>query len=164
MAAALRWRSGASEEDGAVGDRPNFVVFLCDDLGYGDLACYGHRAIRTPNLDALADEGVRLTDCYAAAPVCSPARAGLMTGRTPNRCGIYNWIPAGSPMHLQASETTVAGLLRDAGYATAVAGKWHLNGKFNSPDQPQPGDHGFDHWFATQNNAVPSHKDPINFV
>ena len=163
-AAAFGRRSAASEEGGAVGGRPNFVVFLCDDLGYGDLECYGHQAIQTPNLNALADEGVRLTDCYAAAPVCSPARAGLMTGRTPNRCGIYNWIPADSPMHLRASETTVAGLLGAAGYATAVVGKWHLNGKFDSPDQPQPGGHGFDHWFATQNNASPSHRNPDNFV
>jgi arylsulfatase A len=147
-----------------MGRGPNFVVFLCDDLGYGDLECYGHTAIKTPNLNALADEGVRLTDCYAAAPVCSPARAGLMTGRTPNRCGIYDWIPPGSPMHLRASETTVAGLLGDAGYGTAVVGKWHLNGKFNSPEQAQPNDHGFDHWFATQNNAHPSHRNPDNFV
>lgn len=144
--------------------RPNFVVFLCDDLGYGDLECFGHTAIKTPNLNKLADDGVRLTDCYAAAPVCSPARAGLMTGRTPNRCGVYDWIPPGSPMHLRAQETTVAGLLGEAGYATALVGKWHLNGKFNSPDQPQPGDHGFDHWFATQNNAHPTHRDPDNFV
>lgn len=67
-------------------------------------------------------------------------------------------------MHLRAEETTVAGLLGDAGYATALVGKWHLNGKFNSPEQPQPGDHGFDHWFATQNNAHPSHRNPDNFV
>ena len=147
-----------------MGRGPNFVVFLCDDLGYGDLECYGHTVIKTPNLNALADDGARLTDCYAAAPVCSPARAGLMTGRTPNRCGIYDWIPPGSPMHLRESETTVAGLLGDAGYATAAVGKWHLNGKFNSPEQAQPGDHGFDHWFATQNNAHPSHRNPDNFV
>ncbi len=163
-AAALRRRARATEEGEGMGRGPNFVVFLCDDLGYGDLECYGHTAIKTPNLNSLAEDGVRLTDCYAAAPVCSPARAGLMTGRTPNRCGIYDWIPPGSPMHLRDSETTVAGLLGEAGYATAVVGKWHLNGKFNSPEQAQPSDHGFDHWFATQNNAHPSHRNPDNFV
>jgi len=144
--------------------RPNIVIALCDDLGYGDLACYGHPHIKTPNLDALADEGLRLTDCYAAAPVCSPARAGMLTGRTPYRCGIYDWIPHNSAMNLRSTERTVATLLRDSGYATCHVGKWHCNGKFNSSEQPQPGEHGFDHWFATQNNAHPTHRDPDNFV
>ncbi len=146
------------------GERPNIVIALCDDLGYGDLACYGHPHIKTPNLDALAAEGLRLTDCYAAAPVCSPARAGMLTGRTPYRCGVYDWIPHGNAMHLRSSEQTVAALLRDSGYATCHVGKWHCNGKFNSDEQPQPGDHGFDHWFSTQNNAHPTHQDPDNFV
>ncbi|MBN2128667.1 MAG: sulfatase-like hydrolase/transferase [Sedimentisphaerales bacterium] len=146
------------------GKRTNIVIALCDDLGYGDLACYGHPHIRTPNLDRLAGEGLRLTDCYAAAPVCSPARAGMLTGRTPYRCGIYDWIPANNPMHLSRKEITVATLLRDRGYATCHCGKWHCNGKFNSAEQPQPGDHGFDHWFSTQNNALPTHHNPNNFV
>jgi arylsulfatase len=144
--------------------RPNIVIALCDDLGYGDLGCYGHPHIKTANLDALAAEGMRLTDCYAAAPVCSPARAGMLTGRTPYRCGVYDWIPPGNAMHLRSSEQTVATLLRDSGYATCHVGKWHCNGKFNSDAQPQPGDHGFDHWFSTQNNAHPTHQDPDNFV
>jgi len=144
--------------------RTNIVIALCDDLGYGDLACYGHPHIQTPNLDRLAAEGMRLTDCYAAAPVCSPARAGMLTGRTPYRCGIYDWIPANNPMHLSRKEVTVATLLRDRGYATCHCGKWHCNGKFNSAEQPQPGDHGFEYWFATQNNALPTHQNPNNFV
>lgn len=144
--------------------RPNILVILCDDLGYGDLACYGHPHIRSPHLDRLARQGLRLTDCYASAPVCSSSRAGLLTGRTPNRSGIYDWIPEDHEMHLKPSETTVATLLRQAGYDTAHAGKWHLNGKFNSAEQPQPGDHGFNHWFATQNNASPTHENPQNFV
>lgn len=148
----------------AAAGKTNFLVILCDDLGYGDLGCYGHPIIRTPNLDRLAAEGMRLTDCYAAAPVCSPSRAGMFTGRTPYRSGIFDWIPDQSPMHLRASEITIATLLRRAGYATCFSGKWHCNGKFNSPEQPQPGDHGFDHWFATQNNASPSHHNPVNFV
>jgi arylsulfatase A len=87
-----------------------------------------------------------------------------MTGRTPFRVGIFNWIPMLSPMHVKRSETTIATLLRNAGYDTCHVGKWHLNGTFNMPAQPQPGDHGFQHWFSTQNNALPNHKNPHNFV
>ena len=144
--------------------RPNFLVILCDDLGYGDLGCYGHPTIKTPHLDRLASQGVRLTSCYSAAPVCSPSRVGLLTGRTPSRVGVYDWIPADHPMHLPASEITIATLLKREGYATGHFGKWHCNGQFNSPDQPQPDDHGFDDWFSTQNNAAPSHRNPENFV
>ena len=146
------------------GSRPNVMVILCDDLGYGDLACQGHPTIRTPNLDRLASQGIRLTSCYASAPVCSSSRAGLMTGRTPGRNGVYDWIPEGHVMHLPAGEITIATLLKDADYETCHVGKWHLNGKFNQPAQPQPGDHGFDHWFSTQNNARPTHHNPKNFV
>jgi arylsulfatase A len=87
-----------------------------------------------------------------------------MTGRTPYRVGIYNAIPFLSPTHLRASEITIASLLRRGGYATAQVGKWHLNGFFNLLGQPQPGDHGFEHWFAAQNNALPNHLNPFNFV
>ena len=144
--------------------RPNFLVVLADDLGYGDLAGYGHPRIKTPNLDQLAREGLRLTSCYAAAPNCSPARTGFMTGRTPYRAGVHNWIPMFSPVHLRREEITVATLLRDAGYDTCHVGKWHLNGDFNLPTQPQPRDHGFNYWFSTQNNALPNHRNPDNFV
>ncbi|MEQ8785500.1 MAG: sulfatase-like hydrolase/transferase [Pirellulaceae bacterium] len=144
--------------------QPNFVVVLCDDLGYGDLACYGATDLKTPNIDRFAKAGLRLTDCYAAAANCSPARTGMMTGRTPYRVGVHNWIPMFSPMHVGRDEITVATLLRDAGYTTCHTGKWHLNGKFNMPEHPQPGDHGFDWWFSTQNNALPNHHNPDNFV
>ncbi|MEQ9441669.1 MAG: sulfatase-like hydrolase/transferase [Cyclobacteriaceae bacterium] len=143
---------------------PNVLILLADDLGYGDLSCYGHPVIQTPNLDQLASEGVRLTDCYSAAPVCSPSRAGLLTGRMPNRLGIYDWIPEGSPMHIHEGETTIAQLFQQHGYATGQFGKWHCNGKFNSAEQPQAGDLGFEYWFGTQNNASPSHHNPANFV
>ncbi len=144
--------------------QPNILIVLSDDLGYGDLACYGNKVVESPYLDRFAKEGLRLTSCYAAAPNCSPARTGLMTGRTPYRVGIYNWIPMFSPMHVPKSEITIATLLRNAGYATAHSGKWHLNGRFNLSGQPQPSDHGFEHWFSTQNNALPNHHDPDNFV
>src|SRR5262245_15956728 len=144
--------------------RPNIVLVLDDDLGYGDLACYGCRDIQTPNLDRFATEGLRLTSCYAGHPNCSPSRTALMTGRTPTRVGVRNWIPEDSPMHLRQSEVTVATLLKQAGYSTCHSGKWHLNGAFNKATQPQPKDHGFDHWFSAQNNAIPSHHNPNNFV
>jgi arylsulfatase A len=146
---------------------PNILLILADDLGYGDLACYGNKVIQTPHLDQLASEGIRLTDCYSAAANCSPARAGIMTGRTPWRVGIHNWIPYHSPMHVRDSEITIATLLRDnAGYNTAHIGKWHLNGSLLNEQniQPQPGDHGFNEWFSTQNNALPNHHNPDNFV
>ena len=143
---------------------PNFIVFLTDDQGWGDLGCYGHPVIQSPNLDRFASEGIRLTQCYAACSVCSPSRSAILTGRTPYRNGVWRWIPSGSQYHLRASEITIASLLKKQGYQTCHAGKWHLNGKFNSDEQPQPGDHGYDHWLATQHNASPNHLNPENFV
>ncbi len=143
--------------------KPNIVFILCDDLGYGDLGCFGSKIIKTPNLDRLAAGGLKLTACYAGAPVCSPSRAALMTGRNPNRGGIRDWIPANSGIFLKKDELTIATLLKSAGYKTGFSGKWHLNSKMDG-SEPTPGDHGFDHWFATQNNAAPTHENPINFV
>lgn len=140
------------------------MLVLCDDLGYGDLGCYGSPTVKTPHIDQFAQEGMLLTDCYSAAPNCSPARTGLMTGRTPYRVGVYNWIPFLSPMHVRDSEVTIAQLLKSDGYETCHVGKWHLNGWFNLPGQPQPDEMGFDHWFSAQNNALPNHRNPYNFV
>ncbi|APZ95963.1 sulfatase family protein [Fuerstiella marisgermanici] len=156
----------------AADDRPNIVIILCDDLGFGDLGIHGHPHIQTPFIDSLADEGLRFTSFYSTAPVCSPSRVGLLTGRSPNRAGVYDWIPeartprpdAREQVHMKKDEVTIAQLLKKGGYATCMAGKWHCNAAFNSPDQPQPGDAGFDHWMATQNNAAPSHQDPVNYV
>ena len=153
-----------SPGDAAPRERPNVMIVLADDLGYGDLGCYGEPNVQTANLDRFALSGLRFTNCYAAAACCSPARTGLMTGRTPYRVGTYCAIPFLSPMHLRESERTIARLLGDAGYTTGHVGKWHLNGWFNLPGQPQPNDHGFDHWFSTQNNALPNHLNPYNFV
>ncbi|MBC8325268.1 MAG: sulfatase-like hydrolase/transferase [Verrucomicrobia subdivision 3 bacterium] len=143
---------------------PNIIVVLADDLGYGDLGCYGNKIVKTPHLDRFARQGMRFTDCYSAHPNCSPSRTGLMTGRTPTRVGVHNWIPMLSPMHVPASEITIASILQQGGYDTAHVGKWHLNGRFNLTGQPQPNDHGFNHWFSTQNNALPNHRNPWNFV
>ena len=145
-------------------ERPNIVLVVADDLGYGDLACFGAKNVHTPHLDRFASEGLRLTSCYAGHANCSPSRTALMTGRTPTRVGVCDWIPEDSPVHVRRSEITVATLLKQSGYATCHTGKWHMNGEFNKPTQPQPGDHGFDHWFSTQNNAYPNHHNPDNFV
>ena len=145
-------------------EKPNVIVFLTDDQGWGDLGCYGHPRIMSPNLDRFASQGLRLTQCYAGCSVCSPSRSAILTGRTPYRNGVWRWIPSGSQYHLRTSEITIAEILKERGYDTCHVGKWHLNGKFNSDEQPQPNDHGYDHWMATQNNAAPNHLNPTNFV
>ena len=151
--------------------KPNIVVILCDDLGFGDLSSFGHPTIETPNLDAMGEKGLHLTNFYSASPVCSPSRVGLMTGRSPNRAGVYDFIPSPKKsddlrdlVHMQANEQTIPQRLKTVGYETCLSGKWHCNSKFNSDAQPKPGDFGFDHWFATHNNAVPSHENPRNFI
>ncbi len=151
--------------------QPNIVVILCDDLGYGDLSGFGHPVIKTPNLDKLAADGIKFTSFYSAAPVCSPSRAGLLTGRSPNRAGIYDFIPGPKKsvdcrdiVHLQAHEKTIPAMLKTVGYSTCLSGKWHCSSYFNSDKQPTPGYFGFDHWFSTHNNAAPSHENPKNFI
>lgn len=141
---------------------PNVVLILADDLGYGDLSCYGHEEIRTPHIDQLAKEGLRFTNFYSASPLCSPSRAALLTGRTPYRTGIKSWIPQNEDIFLHQEEKTIATLLQAAGYQTFLSGKWHLNGGLDRPDQPQPDDHGFDKWTALHAFAIPNHKNPTN--
>ena len=104
---------------------PNIIVIFCDDLGYGDLSSYGS-SISTPHLDRMAEEGVRFTHSYSASPVCSPSRAALMTGRYPNRYGIPRVIDPTDDRGIPDSETTMAQMLKSAGYATMCVGKWHL--------------------------------------
>ncbi len=148
--------------------RPNIVFILTDDLGWRDLACYGNEHHSTPNLDRLASEGVRFTQAYAAAPVCSPARAGILTGRWPVRTGITDWIPGrpspprgplitpATARHLRLEETTLAEALRQAGYRTAGIGKWHLGGQGFLP-----GDQGFDVNIAgTESGSPPRSPRP----
>lgn len=145
--------------------RPNIVVFVADDMGWGDSSTYGHELIQTPNMDRLAAQGVKLTQCYSACGVCSPSRSAILTGRTPYRNGVWRHLSGNHPAHLRESEITYPELLKEVGYETCHVGKWHLNSKqqFNTPEYPQPGDHGYDYWMYTQNNAVPSHKNPNNF-
>lgn len=109
--------------------RPNFIVIFADDLGYGDLSCYGAEGYTTPNLDRMAAEGIRLTDFYVPLPFCAPSRSSLLTGRYPFRTGITrNPTPdAGiNDYGLPADEITIAELLRPFGYRSCCIGKWHL--------------------------------------
>src|SRR5262249_35812295 len=134
----------AADAKEAAKKRPNFVIILADDLGYGDLGCYGHPTIRTPNLDRMAAEGQKYTSAYVAASVCTPSRAGLLTGRLPTRSGMCSGnrrvlFPA-SAGGLPASEVTIAEALKPLGYTTGCVGKWHLG---HLP-QYLPIRHGFD--------------------
>lgn len=126
-------------------NKPNFVVFLTDDQGYGDLSCMGSDTVLTPNIDRLAAEGARFTQWYSNSPVCSPSRASLLTGRYPGNAGIRS-ILAGhrTASGLPPQTTTVATALGKLGYQTAMAGKWHLGMK----EESRPHNHGFDHWYG----------------
>lgn len=109
---------------------PNFIIVFCDDLGYGDLGCFGHPTIRTPNLDRMAEEGQRWTNFYVGASICTPSRAALLTGRLPIRSGmcsdVHGVLFPRSLGGLPAEEITIAEVLREQGYATGCVGKWHL--------------------------------------
>jgi len=127
-------------------DRPNIILINCDDLGYGDLGCYGSAKNKTPYIDQLAAGGCRLTDFYMASPVCSASRAALLTGCYPQRVGFgpHAVLFPGDPVGLNPSETTIAAALKSAGYRTKIIGKWHCG------DQPEflPTRHGFDEYFG----------------
>jgi len=143
---------------------PNVVTLLVDDLGYRDLGCYGG-PVKTPVLDKLAAGGVLFTDFHSGAPVCSPSRATFLTGRNHIRAGVYSVISEPiHRMHLLPSETTLAEVLKENGYATAHFGKWHLGMPTNKRKNPTPSEHGFDYWFGLVNGAHPNHKDPTNFL
>ncbi|MEM9283329.1 MAG: sulfatase-like hydrolase/transferase, partial [Verrucomicrobiota bacterium] len=135
---------------------PNIIFILIDDQGYYDLGCYGATEVKTPRIDAMAAEGVRFTDYYAAAPICSPSRAGLLTGCYPRRVGNHVWVHrADSSTGIHPDELTLAELLKDNGYTTACIGKWHLG--FHEPFLPK--NQGFDHYFGLLHNL-----DPVEVV
>lgn len=129
---ASSWRSAKplAGRGGNTRKKPNFVIIFCDDLGYGDPGCYGHPTIRTPNIDQMAADGQKWTDFYAAASVCTPSRAALMTGRLPIRSGMCSdkrrVLFPNSAAGLPSREITIAEALKTVGYATACVGKWHL--------------------------------------
>lgn len=123
--------------------KPNVVLIYCDDLGYGDLGCYGSK-LRTPNLDRMASEGMRFTDFYSASPVCSPSRAALLTGRYPTRVGVPRVLFPYDTAGMDRSEVTTADMLKGSGYRSLCVGKWHLG---QAPDYV-PTKRGFDRYFG----------------
>ena len=135
-----------SESGAAIANdrKPNVIVILADDLGYGDLSCYGADDIATPNIDRMAAEGAKFNSFYVS-PVCSPTRAALMTGSHSTRVGIGGVMFPRNNHGLNPDEITLPELLKDQGYATAIIGKWHLGNE----DMFQPLNHGFDYWYGT---------------
>ena len=170
----LLWAAGAwsCQPSNPASDqkRPNFVFFLADDLGWADLSCYGSSFYETPNLDRLAAEGTRFTQAYAACPVCSPTRASIMTGKYPARLDITDWIPgrqtyrAGLPQdrflpkpfrkELPLEEITLAEALKEAGYTTCFAGKWHIG----EDSLYWPENQGFDYNYGGWSRGAPTGK------
>lgn len=145
-------------------DGPNVVILLADDLGFRDVGCYDG-PVKTPAIDRLAAGGTRFSNFYSGCAVCSPSRATLLTGRHHIRTGVYSWIHDPSQRsHLLEREVTLAERLSSEGYSTAHIGKWHLGLPTEDREKPTPDQHGFDHWFATWNNASPSHHNPDNFI
>jgi arylsulfatase A-like enzyme len=131
--------------DAAAVEPPNIVLVMADDQGWGDMAYNGHPHLKTPNFDALAKEGIRFDQFHAAAPVCSPTRGSVMTGRTPNRFGCFSWGHS-----LRPQEITIAEALKTAGYVTGHFGKWHL-GSVQKASPVSPGASGFDEWASSPN-------------
>lgn len=133
---------------------PNIVLILADDLGYGDVGCYGATKVKTPNIDKLASEGRRFTDAHSASSVCTPSRYALLTGEYPFRRDLWRPVMNPSPLIVDVSKPTLPGMLNRQGYATACFGKWHLGfGDKPKPDwnadlKPGPLECGFDHYFG----------------
>ena len=123
---------------------PNVVLIYCDDLGWGDLGCFGAKKIRTPNIDKLARQGTRFTSFYVAQAVCSASRAALLTGCYANRVGIHGALGPKQKIGLHPEEMTLAEVLKPRGYATAIFGKWHLG----RPPELLPTRQGFDEYFG----------------
>lgn len=147
LASTAALRATSAQSTGR--QRPNIIFLLTDDLGWGDLGCYGNRRIQTPTLDKLAREGTRFNQFYAAAAVCSPSRASFMTGRFTPRHGVVRHfrerqsnLQRGMPLWLNPEQPLLPRLLRDTGYATAHFGKWHLCSS-DDPESPRPDQYGF---------------------
>ena len=144
IALTLAMTTEAAPQQG--GSKPNIILILADDLGYGDLGCYGQRRIKTPNLDRMAAEGVRFTQFYAGSTVCTPSRCALMTGLHTGRA----YLRGNGPYDLRARDVTVAELLKGAGYATALVGKWGLG---DAKSEGVPNRQGFDYFYGYLENV-----------
>jgi len=141
---ATLFTAPATAAMGAKPKRPNIIFILADDLGYGDLGCYGQQKIKTPNLDKMARQGLRFTQAYAGSTVCAPSRCALMTGKHTGHCRIRG----NALVPLEPTDTTIAAILRAAGYATGLIGKWGL-GEPGSTGLPNR--QGFDYFFGFLN-------------
>jgi len=149
-------RSIAASQRNPTASRPNIIFILADDLGWGDLSCYGRPDYRTPNLDGLASEGTRLTDAYSASAVCTPSRCGFITGRYPGKfkIGLVEPLPSNNNLvGLDPGYPTIGSILKSSGYETALIGKWHLGFR----PEWGPNAHGFDEFFGTLSGAVDYH-------
>jgi len=138
-------------------EQPNIILIFADDLGYGDVSCYGSRSVKTPELDKLAKGGFRSTDCLVGASVCGPSRAALMTGRYPMRCGhpiSRHYTEKYRQYGLHPEEVTMSEQLKEAGYETFMVGKWHLGWEVEGS---HPLECGFDHYYGTHGNYNPDH-------
>jgi arylsulfatase A len=160
-------------------EKPNFVFIFTDDQGWGDMGAFGHKILKTPNMDRLASQGCKMNEFYVTAPVCAPSRAGMMTGRIQNRFGMSHILNADSfkPMtldymchvplfhHVPAGEPMLSEQLQKAGYATGHIGKWHLS-MLNHRDkgEPTPNDYGFDYWFTLEGGGKGHYKEPAGWI
>ncbi|HIJ52091.1 MAG TPA: sulfatase [Planctomycetes bacterium] len=141
--------------DRASAQKPNIIFILADDLGWAELGCYGNTFNETPNLDRLASQGIKFTNAYASAPVCSPYRAALMTGQYPARVGMTDYLRPNDANHLSTDHITIAEMLKRAGYATGIIGKWHLTGYTNhGAKEVPPTQHGFDETIVSENRGI----------
>ncbi len=155
LAACNTLQTSRGELHGAAGaERPNIIIINADDLGYGDVGVYGATKVRTPNIDRLAKQGMTFTDAHSASAVCSPSRYALLTGEYPFRADFWLPVFATSPLTIDTSKTTIASVLKENGYSTAVIGKWHLGFGVSDPVDwngklaPGPLELGFDYYFG----------------
>lgn len=148
-------------------EKPNVILINVDDLGYGDVGCYGATKVKTPNIDKLAIEGIKFTDAHSVSSVCTPSRYALLTGQYPFRKDLWHPVFYKSPLLIDTTQTTIAGVMKKAGYATACIGKWHLGFgsekpvDWNQPLKPGPLEIGFDYYFGVP--VVNSHP-PFVYV
>ena len=166
----LAWLLLSGQSQAAAESRPNIVVILADDLGWGSLGCYGGQGLETPNVDRLAREGRRFTEAYAPSSVCSPSRYGLLTGRYYWRTAVKDGgvLPVDAPLHIETDRLTLASLCKERGYQTAAVGKWHLGFQagqaatdWSQPLEPGPRAIGFDYFFGL---AANTNNGPHTFI
>ena len=133
---------------------PNIIFIMVDDMGWAELGCYGNTFNETPNLNKLAEQGMRFTDAYAAAPICSPTRASVLTGQYPARIGITDFLPSNAEKYLDPKKyITLNEALSASGYHTGMIGKWHLDDHYKAP-LGSPKQHGFDEVIGTETDFI----------